>query len=88
MTARKSDEARRLVVMAADIRRVLYRREPDCVDLVEELAVTLGLLGDACSENDVRSEIVGEIRSFLVPFEERGVLTRKGRAVLSWIRDW
>ncbi|WP_239334528.1 hypothetical protein [Frankia sp. CiP3] len=88
MTARKSDEARRLFVMAADIRRVLYRREPDRVDLVEELAVALGLLGDACSENDVRSEIAGEIRSFLVSFEERGVLTQKGRAVLDWIRDW
>ncbi|WP_239312884.1 hypothetical protein [Frankia sp. Cj3] len=67
---------------------MLYRREPDRVDLVEELAVTLRLLGDACSENDVRSEIAVEIRSSLVSFEERGVLTQKGRTVLSWIRDW
>jgi hypothetical protein len=43
--------------VAVDIRRVLHRREPDRVDLVEELAVALLLLAGASREEDVRNGI-------------------------------
>ncbi|WP_250286388.1 hypothetical protein, partial [Frankia sp. CiP1_Cm_nod2] len=82
------DEAARFFTTAAEIRRMLHRREPDRVDLAEELAVTLAFLGATATEDDGRSEIAEEIHALLGPFDERGVLTPKGRGVLDWIQDW
>jgi hypothetical protein len=78
------DEARQLLVFAANTRRRLLHRESQRIDLAEELCVTLLQL--AAVENDlaaVRLEVV----KILTPFEQFGAITPKGVQLLQWCRE-
>jgi hypothetical protein len=71
-------------MVAVEARRGLHRREPQRVDLAEELTVALYLLTDTA---DDPREVVREIVEVLVPFEKAGTITPKGNGLLEWARE-
>jgi hypothetical protein len=77
-------EARRRLAAAVDTRRRLHRREPQRIDLAEELCVTLYQLAHVgVGTEDSRSEIV----ELLAPFEKIGAMTPKSIQLLQWARS-
>ena len=83
---RPGDAARRYL-SAVDIRRRLLQREPQRVDLAEELGVALRLLAETTAESGQRADTLGEIIGVLAPFERAATITPKGTAVLAWARQ-
>ena len=76
-------DAKQHIDAAAAARNVLQQREPENVELTEELAATLGqrIAITEQAEPD-RSAIL----ALLEPLEQQGRLTPKGAATLGWLR--
>ena len=68
---------------AVAYRRLLRDHEPERLDLAEELGATLYLFATAMDPAAAES-IRAEARDALRPFDESGLLTTKGQAVLAW----
>jgi hypothetical protein len=76
-------EAATLLSRAASIRQGLLEREPERVDLAEELAVTVARLYGVTHE----AELLTRILEVLSHFEVVGTTTSKGSSLLAWARD-
>jgi hypothetical protein len=79
------ETARALIADAVGIRVTLHHREPNRVDLTEELATT------SCQQiminDDPTRPGAQEVRLLLQPLVESGRITAKGRALLAWLDD-
>jgi hypothetical protein len=82
--AGRQDDARANLNAALEIRTSLFRLVPQRVDLAEELAATLCQHIDITNETEPsRSTALG----VLEPLEQKQLLTPKGVAVLTWLRE-
>jgi tetratricopeptide (TPR) repeat protein len=72
--------------LAANRRRVLHKQEPKRLDLAEELAVTLYLMGSIARVGD-QTRLRTEAQVTLGPFLHAGILSPKGRAVMDWVEQ-